>query len=787
MVDPRIAIDAQPLQSAFSRGRGIGHYAQNLIHVLLRDHADTVHSLLVGSRGGVTPEVQGLMNEPRVRAHRRATPVDGSGREPDAYLATSPMDTSLPLDAIWPRWTRTSSIARVAIVYDLIPLLAPEWYLQDPTDRSRYWARLQALKQADLLLCISNQTRDDIISNTTIAAHRVVNVGAAASDTFRPSNDSEATRHDLELALPGLGERFLLNVGGDDRRKNLDALITAYSRLPIESRTARRLVITCHLTPETRNRLVGLAGRLGIESDVTLTGRVDDQTLLHLYQAAELFVFPSLMEGFGLPILEAIRSGTPVIASDRGSTSELVADQTLRFDPEDVDSIVGTMASVLSRDLGAIAESQRADVDRRFSWGTVADRVVAAIAQRTGKARSLRPSLPTREIALVSPVPPQRSGVADYSMRLATALSEHVRVDLVTDDDAEAMRTPADSPRGVEVIDSHAFLKKDRDVPYDAVVYAMGNSAFHNYGYELMSQRPGAILLHEARYAGMLLSYGMSRGLHQSWFRELLEAEYPLIPLPANEFTITDPEEASPRGIYLLGPLIDRATQILTTNEFTAEVARIERPDRANDVVCVGFGYPPTHGTETAIRPLTIGTVGIQARVKATDILIEGFASALPHLGDATLLIAGEVDPGFDRTLRDLAQRLGIGDAIKFLGYLDDASYQETLATIDIGVQLRRTTNGEMSAAIGDLLAAGVPTIVTALGPTTEFPDDVVVKLPASTTPGDVADELIAFDRNKPRQQRMREASREYLMTHNFAWAARELVSALDGARRRVR
>ena len=171
-----------------------------------------------------------------------------------------------------------------------------------------------------------------------------------------------------------------------------------------------------------------------------------------------------------------------------------------------------------------------------------------------------------------------------------------------------------------------------------------------------------------------------------------------------------------------------------------------------------GLGYPPTHGTETAIRPLTaLVPVGIQARVKATDILIEGVRqrASPPWRRDAP--DHREVDPGFDpdsqrpcTTPRD--RRRNQVPRIPRRCLIPKRRWRR----IDIGVQLRRTTNGECQPPSAIFSTAGVPTIVTALGPTPEFPDDVMVKLPPQPRQAMSPMNSACSIRNKLRQQRMR-------------------------------
>ena len=129
---------------------------------------------------------------------------------------------------------------------------------------------------------------------------------------------------------------FLLYVGGDDARKNMEGTIRAYARLPAPLRSEHQLVIACRIGPLRRFELGTFAASLGIGGDeIELTGFVTDQELAALYRACELFIFPSLYEGAGLPILEAMSCDAPVAASNTSSIPELLGDLEATFDPAD--------------------------------------------------------------------------------------------------------------------------------------------------------------------------------------------------------------------------------------------------------------------------------------------------------------------------------------------------------------------------------------------------------------------------------------------------------------------
>ena len=158
----------------------------------------------------------------------------------------------------------------------------------------------------------------------------------------------------LRRQRPRIRPGFLLYVGGDDARKNMEGTIRAYARVPARLRREHQLVIACRIGSLRRFELRTFAASLGIESDeIELTGFVSEEELAALYRSCGLFIFPSLYEGAGLPILEAMSCDAPVAASNSSSIPELLGDLKATFDPADPADIARCLTEVLD-DPGAL-------------------------------------------------------------------------------------------------------------------------------------------------------------------------------------------------------------------------------------------------------------------------------------------------------------------------------------------------------------------------------------------------------------------------------------------------
>lgn len=254
--------------------------------------------------------------------------------------------------------------ARVVTIHDLCWLKAPQ-----TMRRSTHWldATLmpRALKQADRIIAVSSATRDDLCAAfpDTRDRIRVVHEAAALMPAPLPAE-----------ALSGLGLRpgYVLFVGTLEPRKNLKRLLQAFARAAPQLPTSTTLAIAGPLG-WGGEQVDTEAGRLGIADRVRILGRVDDVALSTLYRHAACLAMPSLYEGFGLPLLEAMAQGTPVLTSHTSSMPEVAGDAGLLVDPLSTESMADGLLQLLTDSahremLAGRAASQAA----RFSWDRAA-------------------------------------------------------------------------------------------------------------------------------------------------------------------------------------------------------------------------------------------------------------------------------------------------------------------------------------------------------------------------------------------------------------------------------
>lgn len=263
---------------------------------------------------------------------------------------------------------------QVVTVHDLIPYIYPETV-------GRGYQRIflqempRIVEQADRIITVSEHSRRDLKRYFNLPDWKIDVIYEAADDIYRPL-DKEACRTSVHQRY-GVKERFILYVGGFSPRKNVPGLIRAYQKV-IEDLSDVILVIAGKPV-RAFEELVSLVETLGLKDRVVFTGFVPTEDLPVIYNAASLFVYPSFYEGFGLPPLEAMACGTPVITSNVSSLPEAVDDAALAVDPHDVDALAAAMFDALS-DPGLAADLIRRGLEKSnaFTWTKAAEQTLAS-------------------------------------------------------------------------------------------------------------------------------------------------------------------------------------------------------------------------------------------------------------------------------------------------------------------------------------------------------------------------------------------------------------------------
>ena len=360
--------DLQGAQSQQHPERGIARYVAELGTALTRVAPGLVDAFV---HDPARP-LPATLDELRGRARLITTddPVLGTAR---VFHVGSPFEHLLPADVLVPPVVRRAGARLVATLFDLIPLVLHDDYLATGYERALYRRGLELVRACDGLVAISEATAADAERLLGIRRSRITVVGAGAADIFRPPT---MTRDDvitsLQQQLSGLRAGYVFLPTGIDPRKNWREALTAFALLDPLLRERHQLVLTCRVDDTQRQMLGAVAHELGIADDLLVTGVVDDDVLVALYQGADLVLFPSRYEGFGLPPLEARLCGAPVVCGDNSSLREVITDPAARFDADDPAAI----ASVLRRALtdASFRAQLLATPPPAFTWDLAAQR-----------------------------------------------------------------------------------------------------------------------------------------------------------------------------------------------------------------------------------------------------------------------------------------------------------------------------------------------------------------------------------------------------------------------------
>jgi glycosyltransferase involved in cell wall biosynthesis len=784
-------VDVQGCQNVANFERGIARQAGESTQALLRIAPEVVHTI------GLTPALPVPASLDFVHGTGKLGWVSGKGAEPDSkpsiYHVTSPFEGPTPivtLEEQWPHWARRHGTRLVVTLHDLIPLIFSEHYVDpDPINMSRWLARLGMVRTADHILAVSQCTAADAVEHLQFDENRitVIDAGTSVQIASMVGTREEAAKV-LRGKFPGLRDGFLFYVAGGDWRKNVRGLIEAYARLPEQFRERHQLAITYKLDPEAREGLEAFAAEIGIHGDqLLLTGFVPDRELSALYRRCGLFVFPSLYEGAGLPILEAMACGAPVIGSNVSSVPEILGDLRATFDPADADDIARAIATALD-DEAELQRLRRVSAERtaHFTWDRVARRSIEGY-ERALAAPSHRDTPPRRRsrLAVFTPWPPDASGAAGYSRQLVERLADHADVDVIVAGDAGSEAYDSSLEPRVRLWPAGDFDWVNELRDFDRFLYVLGNSGLHRHAMEALLERPGVVVAHDVRFAALYRSMEPGWTDNPIWLREKLYEMYgDRIPSAALRRAPEDPGVQDQFGIYMSQEVQAHAEKLLVHSRYAADVLRMDRPPGVSgaETLVVERGVPEAavrgNGGGSAVGT-TVLSHGAGEHPEAIDLLVHAFAAIARERSDARLVLLGQLEPGAGRRLAETASNLGLGDAVQLASPLAGDEYWRTLASADVAVELRTTSDGEASAAVCDCLAARVPTIVSSVGWLSELPDPAVLRVPRECAPGALAEQMRRVLDEPELHERIRAAQDDYATANSYERVAERYAEIL--------
>lgn len=797
----KLLVDLQACQTHGSRRRGIGRYSKALalamargargheLHLAasncfpdaVREIRESFLDVLPVEHLHVWDLPRNVSELPPANAWRRVASEllrDEAIRRirPDALHISSLLE-GLGDDAIVTVDPMASHATGITL-YDLIPLQHSSIYLADTRTADWYRKKLSEMAKADLWLAISESSRREGIELLGLNPDQVVNISCGANDIFRVIPHDQASREALGRRY-GIDKPFVMYTGGIDYRKNIEGLIDAYAALPGDIRATHQLAIVCSVTPEQREFLIDRARHAGLtDGDLVLTGYVSDEELVSLYNFCKLFIFPSWHEGFGLPVLEAMRCGAPVIGSDCTSVPEVIGRKDAQFDPLRTSSITERLYQALSdddfrRDLQA-SSLERATL---FSWEASASAAWDAFEEH-GQRRMYTPRVvvpctaPAKpRLAYVSPLPPDRSGIADYSAELLPALSKHYDIDLVS-----LVPTTNDEwlHENLRIVSPETFeLTADR---YDRVLYHVGNSSFHAHMPALLQRIPGTVVLHDFYLSG-LTGYMQHIGVAPDGFAREIEYSHGAGAL-LRHLELKSHENSISR-FPCNRTVLSHANGVICHSMHSRELAeRWYGPSCVPDWVTVPHARadvertPRAQAREALNLPADAFVVccfGFVSHTKLSDRVLTAWQGSSVHGNDACRLVfVGENDGlQFGKDLvRQIRSKSPTGQ-ITITGYASLEQYRLWLSAADAAIQLRTMSRGETSGTVLDAMVFGVPVVANAHGSLAELPADVVTMLPENVSVEQLRETIDSLFKDRAAATLRGEKGREYIAKHH--------------------
>lgn len=806
----RIVIDMQGAQTE-SRYRGIGRYTLSFAQAIVRNRGE--HEVFLALSGLFPDTIEpiraafdALLPLDNIRVWYAVSPVASINASNDwrrqsaelvreAFLASLKPDvvhvSSLfegrSDDSVTSVGALSRAIPTAVTLFDLIPYINRKPYLECPAVEAWYLWKIEHLRRADLWLAISESSRRESIEYLGFPEERSVNISTDADAHFKPLEISAEINQALRNKY-GLHRPFVMYTGGIDHRKNIEGLVRAFARLPKSLREAHQLAIVCSVQAESRYALEQLVAQLELnKDDVVLTGFVPEDDLLVLYNICALFVFPSWHEDFGLPVLEAMRCGAPVIGANISSLPEVIGWEEAMFDPHSDEAMASMIERALSDTAFRAMLIQHGKVQSaKFSWDETARRAIEAMGRLLIESRIM----PMRDnyegtrprLAYVSPLPPEKSGIADYSAELLPELARFYEIDVIVAQDGISdpwvkENCPA---RSIQWFVENS----DR---YERVLYHFGNSAFHQHMFELLKAIPGVVVPHDFFLSGIVAhmdahvpghwgqelyrSHGYSALYDRFHVKEIADV---IFKYPCNLSVIQDGLGVithSPNSLRLANQWYGGESKDWAVIPLMRDSRISADKDLARKALGIGAG------------DFLVCSFGMLGPTKLNQRLLQAWLkSPLARDKNCRLVFVGENHPGeYGQQLLATIRGSEARANIRITGWVEQDIFRQYLAAADVGVQLRTLSRGETSAAVLDCMNYGLATIVNANGSMADLVDEAVWKLPDEFSDDQLIEALQTLWQDEARRHRLGENARNIILRdHDPQTCAKQYGEAIE-------
>jgi glycosyltransferase involved in cell wall biosynthesis len=323
------------------------------------------------------------------------------------------------------------------------------------------------------------------------------------------------------------------------------------------------------------------------------------------------------------------------------------------------------------------------------------------------------------------------------------------------------------------------------------MLLCLGNSTYHLHVPDLTRRHGGVVLAHDVRMTalhGLRAQQGadpklLSKIVCERHGPELgSEIEAIEIRSPAKQSFAEVRSRLDSANALLLGAAVPGAQAVLVHSDLAARLARLELRGTSVPVTKIPFGHPPVG--DIVRKPVSgrITSFGMVAPQKRPEVVIEALAHVRQRVPHATLRFVGQLGTGMVGLLASVATSVGVKDRVSWSDRVDEPTYRSELGAAEIAVQLRRAVNGEASAAVADCIAAGIPTIVTAIGAHSELPGSAVAVTGAGCSAQDVATSIERLLTDEAARTELTQGGTLYAKASSFEVAANAVTEVLMNA-----
>ena len=750
----RIAFDATAILGPMSKNRGIGNYSMGQFTTMIKNDKENSYvffNLFDDSfnlndylgEGVFVEEFKMFLGTNPLAIQGNVEYRDLVGAivkkfirdyQIDVFYITSPFDNNCVV--YQKEWFEDCKV--IALVYDIIPYVMRKHYLSGKESMKWYMTCVDVLRWVDRLQVISQSVKDDLVSYLNFDADKIDVIWGAVDSRYKEIDVPEQQRSELFDKF-AIDSSYIMCTGGDDMRKNIAGLIEAYSELSKELIEKYQLVIVCKLSADAEDRYKKLSEKLNVAGRVVFTNFVSNEELLALYNLATIMAFPSIYEGFGLPVVEAWACGTPVLTSENSSLGQIAGDAAVKVNPNSIKDITkGLQYALTDCDLDELLRKGKERL-KLFQWDVVAKDSIESIEKlrceiKIDKARGNHAK---KCVAMFTPLPPIESGISDYSVDIIKGLKKYFDIDVYIDD---GYVSKVELGENVRVL-LHTEFEKNKSL-YEEVIYQMGNSEYHFYMYDYIKRMSGIVVLHDynmhsALYYKSLIVEKSNYDLYSSFLKEDISEE------ACNDYIHKLQNGQSGAKIYeieLNGAITNYAKKIIVHSFDSKEKLLKTNIERNVYQVWQGTNVTqlPSVDEKKVIRKekeyeetsVIFGAFGHIHETKRAIPILKAFAKLIKEYKNTRLVFVGKLSDSLKHEFHEIIQLNKLREYVRVTGYTSLEDFSEYMNIIDVVFNLRYPYNGETSASLIRNLERANCVVVNNTGSFAEIPDDACIKLP---------------------------------------------------------